>query len=124
MNFLLTLIVGKPTAKEWPSHELLTLKALAHVAQAQQWQEATIKTLLNRLLKKGAISAERDGRRFLYSPVLQREQWLRQESEGLVDRLFGGRVAPMVAHFTENGRLSKKDLAELRQLLEDIDDGH
>jgi hypothetical protein len=37
VNFLLTLIVGKPTAKEWPSHELLTLKALAHVAQAQQW---------------------------------------------------------------------------------------
>ncbi|GAB2662052.1 BlaI/MecI/CopY family transcriptional regulator [Arenimonas aestuarii] len=108
----------------WDASPLAAEDVFAAVATGQGWQEPTVKTLLNRLLKKGAISAERDGRRFLYSPVLQREQWLRQESEGLVDRLFGGRVAPMVAHFTENGRLSKKDLAELRQLLEDIDDGH
>mgnify|MGYP006148332089 CR=1 FL=1 len=108
----------------WRHSPLSAEEVFAAVAGDQGWQEPTVKTLLNRLLKKGAISAERDGRRFLYSPVLQREQWLRQESEGLVDRLFGGRVAPMVAHFTENGRLSKKDLAELRQLLEDIDDGH
>ncbi|MFH1601008.1 MAG: BlaI/MecI/CopY family transcriptional regulator [Pseudomonadota bacterium] len=108
----------------WQSSPLAAEDVFAAVAAGQGWQEATVKTLLNRLLKKGAISAERDGRRFLYSPVLEREQWQRQESEGLVDRLFGGRVAPMVAHFTENGRLSKKDLAELRQLLEDIDDGH
>ena len=108
----------------WRHSPLSAEEVFAAVAGDQGWQEPTVKTLLNRLLTKGAISAERDGRRFLYSPVLQREQWLRQESEGLVDRLFGGRVAPMVAHFTESGRLSKKDLAELRQLLEDIDDGH
>jgi len=92
------------------------------LAGRQEWQEATIKTLLNRLLTKGAISAERDGRRYLYAPVLTRDAWLGQESEGLLDRLFGGRVAPMVAHFTERGRLSKKDLAELRKLLETLDD--
>ena len=107
----------------WQSSPLAAEDVFAAVAAGQGWQEATVKTLLNRLLKKGAISAERDGRRFLYSPVLEREQWQRQESESLVDRLFGGRVAPMVAHFTESGRLSKKDLAELRKLLEDIDDG-
>jgi predicted transcriptional regulator len=106
----------------WQSSPLAAEDVFAAVAAGQGWQEATVKTLLNRLLKKGAISAERDGRRFLYSPVLEREQWQRQESESLVDRLFGGRVAPMVAHFTENGRLSKKDLAELRQLLDELDD--
>ena len=108
----------------WDRPRQTAAEVCEDVCEGRGWSLATVKTLLNRLLKKGAISAERDGRRFLYSPVLQREQWLRQESEGLVDRLFGGRVAPMVAHFTENGRLSKKDLAELRQLLEDIDDGH
>lgn len=106
----------------WQSSPLAAEDVFAAVAAGQGWQEATVKTLLNRLLKKGAISAERDGRRFLYSPVLEREQWQRQESESLVDRLFGGRVAPMVAHFTENGRLSKKDLAELRQLLDELGD--
>ena len=108
----------------WASSPLTAEEVFASVAAGQDWQEPTVKTLLNRLLKKGAISAERDGRRYLYSPVLTREQWLRQESDGLLDRLFGGRVAPMVAHFTEHRKLSKKDLAELRQLLEDLDDEH
>ena len=92
------------------------------LAGRQDWQEATIKTLLNRLLNKGAISARKDGRRFLYSPVLQREDWVAEESRGLLERLFDGRVAPLVAHFSAHRKLSRKDIAELRKLLEELDD--
>lgn len=106
----------------WRSSPLAAEEVFAAVAGEQDWQEPTVKTLLNRLLKKGAISAQRDGRRFLYSPVLDRATWLGQQSEGLLDRLFGGRVGPLVAHFSERGRLTKKDLAELRKLLEKLDD--
>jgi predicted transcriptional regulator len=77
--------------------------------------------LLNRLLKKGAIRAEKDGRRYVYSPVLTREQWLSNESEGLLDRLFGGRVAPLVAHFSRQKKLSKKDIADLKRLIQELD---
>jgi len=97
---------------------------VAALAQQQDWQEATIKTLLNRLLKKGAIRASKDGRRYLYAPVLARRDWVLDESQGLLERLFDGRVAPLVAHFSEHRKLSRKDIAELRKLLEDIDDGH
>lgn len=107
----------------WRESPLAAEDVVAAVAADQGWQEATVKTLLNRLLKKGAISAEREGRRYLYAPVLKREDWLRQESQGLLDRLFGGRVAPLVAHFSEQQKLSKKDVAELRRLLEELDDG-
>lgn len=107
----------------WRSSPLAAEEVFAAVAGEQDWQEPTVKTLLNRLLKKGAISAERDGRRFLYRPVLDQATWLGQQSDGLLDRLFGGRVGPMVAHFSERGRLTKKDLAELRELLEKLDDG-
>lgn len=93
------------------------------LAGEQEWQEATIKTLLNRLLKKGAIAATREGRRYLYSPVLQREAWLLGESEGLLARLFDGRVAPLVAHFSQHRKLDKADIAALRKLLEEMDDG-
>lgn len=96
---------------------------VAALARSQNWQEATIKTLLNRLLKKGAIHAEKDGRRYLYTPRLQREQWLSQESEGLLDRLFGGRVAPLVAHFGKHRKLSKKDIAELKLLIKELGHG-
>jgi BlaI family transcriptional regulator, penicillinase repressor len=98
-------------------------EVFAALAGRQDWQEATVKTLLNRLLKKGAIVAEREGRRYLYAPLLRREDWLLQESEGLLDRLFGGRLAPMVAHFSERRKLSKKDIAELKKLVQELDDG-
>ncbi|MDN5782135.1 MAG: BlaI/MecI/CopY family transcriptional regulator [Luteimonas sp.] len=97
-------------------------EVVAALASSTDWAEPTVKTLLNRLLNKGAIEAVRDGRRYLYTPVLQREAWLAEQSEGLLGRLFGGRVAPLVAHFSERGRLSDADIAELRQLLEEIDD--
>lgn len=97
-------------------------EVVAALAASTDWAEPTVKTLLNRLLNKGAIQATRDGRRYLYSPVLAREAWVAQQSEGLLQRLFDGRVAPLVAHFSERGRLSEADVAELRKLLEEIDD--
>ena len=87
------------------------------------WAEPTVKTLLNRLLNKGAIQAEKEGRRYLYSPVLAREAWIGQQSEGMLERLFGGRVAPLVAHFSESGKLSAADIAELKRLVRELDDG-
>lgn len=93
------------------------------LSESQHWQTATVKTLLNRLLKKGAIAAQKDGRRFLYSAVLAREAWLAGESERLVQRLFGGRIAPLVAHFGSRRKLSQSDLDELRQLIDKLDDG-
>jgi BlaI family transcriptional regulator, penicillinase repressor len=104
-------------------HSPLSAEEVAAAVAAQDWQEATVKTLLNRLLKKKAIRAEKDGRRYLYAPVLQREAWVLEESQGLLQRLFGGRVAPLVAHFSEHRKLSRKDIAELRRLLEELDDG-
>src|SRR5688500_9656458 len=108
----------------WQRHPLTAEEVIAALADAQSWQEATVKTLLNRLLNKGAISASKDGRRYLYAPVLKREEWLTRESKGLLDRLFGGRVAPLVAHFSEQRKLSKKDIAELRRLIEELDRDH
>ena len=107
----------------WRRHPLGAEDVVAELADSRHWQEATIKTLLNRLLNKGAIAAQREGRRYLYSPLLKREDWVLEESRGLLDRLFDGRVAPLVAHFSAHRKLSKKDVAELRKLLEEIDDG-
>jgi BlaI family transcriptional regulator, penicillinase repressor len=108
----------------WQRHPLSAEEVIAALADAQSWQEATVKTLLNRLLNKGAIRASKEGRRYLYAPVLKREEWLTRESKGLLDRLFGGRVAPLVAHFSEQRKLSKKDIAELRRLIEELDRDH
>ncbi|AWH30301.1 MULTISPECIES: BlaI/MecI/CopY family transcriptional regulator [Stenotrophomonas] len=92
--------------------------ALAH----RNWAEPTIKTLLNRLLTKGAIAAERDGRRYLYLPLLQRQAWVDMQSQDFIGRVFDGRVAPLVAHFSERGQLTAQDIAELKKLIQEMDD--
>lgn len=96
-------------------------EVVAALARSTDWQEPTIKTLLNRLFKKGAIAAEREGKRYLYRPLLKRADYVTSESKSLLDRLFDGRVAPLVAHFSERHKLTKKDLAELKRLIEEID---
>ncbi|KRE89719.1 BlaI/MecI/CopY family transcriptional regulator [Frateuria sp. Soil773] len=94
---------------------------VAALLEPTGWHEKTIRTLLNRLLGKGAVRAERDGRRYLYSPLLAREQWQAQESRSLLDRVFGGKVAPLLAHFSQHEKLNAKDVAELRKLLDAIE---
>ena len=106
----------------WRNHPLAADEVVAALAD-RDWAEATVKTLLNRLLNKGAIGAEKDGRRYLYSPQVAREDWVLEESRGLLDRLFDGRVAPLVAHFSEQRKLSREDVEALRKLIEDFDDG-
>ncbi|HYD88604.1 MAG TPA: BlaI/MecI/CopY family transcriptional regulator [Vitreimonas sp.] len=93
----------------------------AAVASEQGWTDATVKTLLNRLLSKGAIAADKDGRRYLYRPVLKRADYVLEESEGLIDRLFGGRVSSLVTHFSEREKLSAEDIAELKRLIAELD---
>lgn len=106
----------------WANSPRSAEEVVAALSNAQDWQEATIKTLLNRLLNKGAVQAERDGRRYLYSPVLRREDYVRSQSEGLLNRLFGGRLAPLVAQFSEQRGLKREDIAELRELLDRLED--
>lgn len=96
-------------------------QVVAAIAQGQDWTEATVKSLLNRLLTKGAIAADRDGRRYLYRPLIARGDYLHAESRGLIDRLFDGRLAPLVAHFSERETLSAADIADLKRLIEEIE---
>ena len=108
----------------WRSKSALATDEIARRLEGRQdWQLATVKTLLNRLLTKGAISAEKEGRRYLYTPVLQRDAWLKEQSMGLLDRLFDGRLAPLVAHFSNHRKLKKADIEALRALLKEHDRG-
>jgi predicted transcriptional regulator len=105
----------------WAREPLTAEEITGEVAEGQGWSEATVKTLINRLLNKGAIGAERDGRKYLYHPLMAREAYLEAESQGLLDRLFDGRLGPLVSHFSETRKLTAEDIAELKKLIEDFE---
>lgn len=90
------------------------------ICAARGWTIATVKTLLSRLVAKGALVTQPDGRRFLYTPVLARSAYVGGESRRLVDRLFGGRAAPLFAHLAEAEALSDQDIAEIERLLKEL----
>lgn len=106
----------------WRTSPLGSDEIVAELARDHAWHVSTVKTLLNRLVRKGAAAVAKDGRRFLYSPVLSREDWIGGQSRSLLDRLFDGRLAPLVAHLADRRALSAADVAELKRLVEGLDD--
>ena len=80
----------------------------------------TVKTLLSRLVDKGAVAHDVDGRRYLYTPILSRDEYARTVTGQLADQLTDGRAAPLVAHLAIGRGLSEDDIAELETLIADL----
>ncbi|HYD24046.1 MAG TPA: BlaI/MecI/CopY family transcriptional regulator [Croceibacterium sp.] len=104
----------------WEESPLAAADVCDKVCAERGWSMPTVKTLLSRLVAKGAVATEPDGRRFLYTPLLERVDYVGGESRRLVDRLFGGRAAPLIAHLAETEALSDDDIAEIERLLQEL----
>ena len=104
----------------WAESPLAAAEVCERVCAERDWSIPTVKTLLSRLVAKRAVSTEPDGRRFLYSPLVERTDYLGSESKRLVERLFGGRAAPLFAHLAESEALSEDDLTEIEALLKEL----
>lgn len=91
------------------------------LADDQEWAHATVRSLLTRLVKKKAVAAVMEGRRYLYRPLIDRAVYARAESETLLDRLFEGRLTPFVTQFASAETLSPDDIAALRKLVERLE---
>ncbi len=106
----------------WRSSPRTPDELIAEVRAVQDWAEGTIRTLITRLLKKGAIAGWREEGRYLYRPLVERAAYVQAESQGLLNRLFQGEVTPLVAHFAEYGSLSPQDIDALKRLIAELED--
>ena len=104
----------------WDESPLTAQDVSERVNPERGWSANTVKTLLGRLLSKNAIEHEADGRRYLYRPMVARDDYVAGESRRLMDRLFGGRLTPLVAHLAERDELTQADIAEIEALLKDL----
>jgi BlaI family transcriptional regulator, penicillinase repressor len=106
----------------WTNGPSTAEELVRETGEAQNWGEATVKTLINRLLKKKALVSERSEGRVRYRPLVSRADYLTVESQGLLDRLFGGELSPLVAHFAKHRDLSPDEIARLKSLIAELED--
>jgi len=104
----------------WEESPQTAADLTSRIGKINGWTQATVKTLLARLVQKGAVTAEADGRRYLYSPAIERAEAVGEESQRFVDRLFGGRVSPLIAHLADREALTDTDIAEIEALLKKL----
>lgn len=101
----------------WHESPLTAQDVAERIPATRDWSANTVKTLLGRLLAKNIIAHEEDGRRYRYRPLVRREDYVAGELIKLMDRLFGGKLSPLVAHLAERDALTAQDIAEIEALL-------
>ena len=97
----------------WQSQPTDARQVIEQLAQANGWTAATVKTMLHRLVKKGALSYEVNGKRYQYRAKVRRGQCIREASKSFLDRVFGGDVAPALLHLVRTNELSPDEIAQL-----------
>jgi BlaI family penicillinase repressor len=106
----------------WRSEGPLSAEqVVAAMDNDRDWSAGTIRTFLTRLVKKKALAAKPDGRRYLYRVRIPREDYVHKQSRDLIDKLFGGRITPFITQFSQRERLSRDEVEELKRLIERLD---
>ncbi|QEG37326.1 BlaI/MecI/CopY family transcriptional regulator [Bythopirellula goksoeyrii] len=103
----------------WQHQPVESQQVIDLLAEPNEWTAATIKTMLHRLVKKKALTFDRDGKRYLYRALMRRGDCVRRASRSFLDRVFGGSAAPALMHLVKNSKLTDDELAELRRLLDE-----
>jgi BlaI family penicillinase repressor len=118
-------VIPKISESEWQVMRVLwaknpsTANEVVDALSATAWKPKTIKTLLNRLVKKKALGFERKGREYHYYPLVAESACVRAESRSFLRRVYGGALKPMLAAFLENEDLSAQDISDLKRILDE-----
>jgi len=102
----------------WSRSPLVAQEVFEELDGRTKWKPKTVKTLIDRLVKKGAVKYLKDGRRYRYYPAVSQAECIATERRSFVRRVYGGTVKPMLAAFMEDAELSTEDISELKNILE------
>src|ERR1700722_9197436 len=106
----------------WRKSPLTPEQIIAATASANDWGPGTVRTLITRLLRKKALAGARQDGGYFYRPLVSRADYVQAESQTLLDRLFQGQVAPLVAHFAKHRSLTAADIRKLKKLIAEMED--
>lgn len=102
----------------WDRHPITAAEVIEKLTKADaSWHPKTVRTLLGRLVRKQALAFAPQARAYVYRPKVSESQCVAAASESFLERVFGGALAPMLSHFVQNRKLSKREIEELRRIL-------
>lgn len=101
----------------WAQNPIMASNVVEQVAMAHKWHAKTVRTLLARLVKKGALTFEKKGRTYLYRPLLKEVDSIQAESDSFLQRVFDGAISPMLANLVERHKISEAEMREIRRLV-------
>lgn len=115
---------------EWKIMKLLWKKApqpaydlALQLSETEKWNPRTVKTLLNRLLNKGALKFETYKNLYLYTPAVAEKHCVKAETQSFLDQVFDGSLSTMMLHFAQNQKMSKSEIQELKDVLNQMEAG-
>lgn len=103
----------------WRANEPVTSLDIGKAVEEHSWKKTTIATFLTRLVEKGALSAEKCGKLYYYTPLITEKEYKKAQTKNLIKTLYNGSVKEFAVSFFEEQKLSDKDIAELRAIFED-----
>jgi len=103
----------------WARPPSTAKEIIAALPAETRWNPKTVLTLINRLVDKGALGFEKEARTHRYFPKVTERECVRVESRSFLDRVYGGAIQPMLAHFVEETPMSETDITELRKILDE-----
>lgn len=103
----------------WKAKEPITSLDIGKEVEDKGWKKTTIATFLTRLVEKGALSAEKQGKLYYYTPLISKKEYRKSQTKNLIKTLYNGSIKDFAVAFFEEQKLSDKDIQELRSIFED-----
>lgn len=101
----------------WKFAPISTNEITDRLLKTTSWSAKTIQTLIKRLVTKGALTYEKQGRVFVYTPLVEENEYINQQSNSFLNRFYGGNISAMLSSYLENNQLSETELRNLRSIL-------
>lgn len=105
----------------WACHPIGSKEIIEQLESKKDWTPQTIKTLINRLMTKGAIDFKKEGRVYFYSPLLDRETFLKNENKSFLKKFYNNSISQVVSHLVKESEISKDEIAALRKILDEVE---
>ncbi len=102
----------------WKKSSLTANDIVEILSKKTSWKRETIRTLINRLVRKKALGFKKQSRQYLYFPLIDESECIMEETKSFLDRIHGGSIEPMLAAFVESEKLSPEEIVRLKRILD------